>query len=105
MSLESAETIHLYWIACREREHYMQNLCRSWDDALDNFSYTPLMTEGNGSEEDRIARTLARVTEDHPDLAEFDVYAAGSMALMGAAQKLLVPAGLPAEQLFAGYAR
>ena len=57
------------------------------------------------SEEDRIARALARVTEDHPDLAEFDVYAAGSMALMGAAQKVLVPAGLPAEQLFVGYAR
>jgi len=105
MSLESAETIHLYWITCREREHYMQNLCRSWDDALDNFSYTPLTAEGNGSEEDRIARALARVAEDHPDLAEFDVYAAGSMALMGAAQKVLVPAGLPAEQLFVGYAR
>ena len=105
MSLESAETIHLYWITCREREHYMQNLCRSWDDALDNFSYTPLTAEGNGSEEDRIARALARVAEDHPDLAEFDVYAAGSMALMGAAQKVLVSAGLPVEQLFVGYAR
>ena len=63
------------------------------------------MAEGNGSEEDRIARALARVAEDHPDLAEFDVYAAGSMALMGAAQKVLVSAGLPAEQLFVGYAR
>ena len=105
MSLESAETIHLYWIARGEREHYMQNLCRSWADALDNFHYTPLVAHGEGEEEARLARALRRVAEDHTDLADFDVYAAGSMALMGAAQKLLVPAGLPPEQLFVGYAR
>jgi CDP-4-dehydro-6-deoxyglucose reductase len=105
MSLEAAETIHLYWIACGDGGHYMQNLCRSWADALDNFSYTPLTAEGPGSAEDRIAHALARVTADHPDLADFDVYAAGSMALMGAAQKVLVAAGLPPEQLFVGYAR
>lgn len=102
MSLESAETIHLYWIACREQEHYMQNLCRAWADALDNFQYTPLDVHGD---ETRLAHELKRVVEDHPNLAEFDVYTAGSMALTGAAQKVLVPAGLPAEQLFAGYAR
>ena len=102
MSLELAETIHLYWITCREQEHYMQNLCRAWADALDNFQYTPLDVHGD---ETRLAQELKRVVEDHPHLAEFDVYTAGSMALTGAAQKVLVPAGLPAEQLFAGYAR
>ncbi len=105
MSLESAETLHLYWIAPAEGGHYMQNLCRSWTDALDNFQYTPLAAAGTGNEEERIAGVLARVAADHPDLADFDVYAAGSMALMGAAQKVLVPAGLPPEQLFVGYAR
>ncbi len=105
MSLESAETIHLYWITCRERELYMQNLCRAWADALDNFQYTPLVAHGEGEEEIRLMRELKRVVADHPDLTEFDVYTAGSMALMGAAQKVLVPAGLPPEQLFAGYAR
>jgi len=45
------------------------------------------------------------VIADHPDLTDIDVYAAGSMALMGAAQKVLVAAGLPPEQLFVGYAR
>lgn len=105
MSLESAETVHLYWIACAEREHYLQNLCRSWADAMDNFHYTPLVAEGPGSEEERIARALARVAADHPDLAGFDVYAAGSLALLAAAQKVLLSKGLPPEQLFSGYAR
>ncbi len=102
MSLESAETIHLYWITCHEREHYMQNLCRAWADALDNFQYTPLDVHGD---EACLAQELERVLGDHPQLAEFDVYTAGSMALTEAAKKTLIPAGLPPEQLFAGYAR
>lgn len=105
MSLEAAESMHLYWIACDAHGHYMQNLCRAWADALDNFSYTPLTLDDRGAEEERMTRALAYVVADHPDIAEFDVYAAGSMALMAAAQKALVSAGLPAEQLIGGYAR
>jgi CDP-4-dehydro-6-deoxyglucose reductase len=105
MSLENAESMHLYWIARDAHGHYMQNLCRAWADALDNFSYTPLTLDNAGTEEERMTRLLARVVADHPDIGEFDVYAAGSMALMAAAQKVLVSAGLPAEQLIGGYAR
>ncbi len=105
MSLEAAESMHLYWIARDARGHYLQNLCRAWADALDNFHYTPLTLDNTGTEEERIARALAQVTKDHPDIAEYDVYAAGAMTLMTAAQKVLVSAGLPPEQLFAGYAR
>lgn len=105
MSLETAESLHLYWIARDARGHYMQNLCRAWADALDNFHYTPLTLENAGTEEERMARALAQVVKDHPDIAEYDVYAAGAMPLLGAAQKVLLPAGLPPEQLFAGYVR
>lgn len=105
MSLEAAESMHLYWIARDARGHYMQNLCRAWSDALDNFHYTSLTLENAGTEEERMARALAQVVRDHLDIAEHDVYAAGAMTLMTAAQKVLVSAGLPPEQLFAGYAR
>ncbi len=105
MSLEAAESMHLYWIARDARGHYMQNLPRAWADALDNFHYTPLTLVGAGTEEERMTGALAQVVKNHPDIAEYDVYAAGAMTLMGAAQKVLVPAGLPPEQLFAGYVR
>ncbi len=105
MSLEAAESMHLYWVARDPRGHYMQNLCRAWADALDNFHYTPLTPESAGTEEERLTGALAQVVKDHPDIAEYDVYAAGSMPLLGAAQKVLLPAGLPPEQLFAGYVR
>lgn len=105
MSLEAAESMHLYWIARDPRGHYLQNLCRAWADALDNFHYTPLTLENAGTEEERMTRVLAQVVTDHPDIVEYDVYAAGAMTLMATAQKVLVSAGLPPEQLFAGYAR
>jgi CDP-4-dehydro-6-deoxyglucose reductase len=105
MSLESAEHMHLYWIARDTRGHYLHNLCRAWSDALDNFHYTPLTLEPAGPEEGRMAQALAQVVQDYPDLADHDVYAAGAITLLSAAQKVLVAAGLPPEQLIAGYAR
>ncbi len=40
ISTDTVESLHLYWIA--ETGHYLDGLCRSWQDALDNFSYNPL---------------------------------------------------------------
>ncbi len=105
MSLENAERMHLYWIARDERGHYMHNLCRAWADALDDFHYTPLTLERGGTEEERMVQALMQVVKDHPDIADYDVYAAGAITLVTAAQKTLVPAGLPPEQLIAGYVR
>ena len=40
MALDTAENIYLYWITTPGNSHYLGNLCRSWDDALDNFRFT-----------------------------------------------------------------
>lgn len=42
LALDIAEQIHLYWITTAGNRHYLGNLCRSWDDALDNFHYRAL---------------------------------------------------------------
>lgn len=70
MSLEMAESMELFWVADR-LPHYQENLCRSWTDALDNFSYVPL--SGAAGEEAIVAAILA----DRDDLSHFDIYAAG----------------------------
>ncbi|MDM8564944.1 FAD-binding oxidoreductase [Candidatus Halobeggiatoa sp. HSG11] len=38
ISTDTPETLYLYWLG----EQYFDKLCRSWEDALDNFVYTPL---------------------------------------------------------------
>ena len=42
MALDVAEKIYLFWIADSEATNYLNNLCRAWNDALDNFEYVPL---------------------------------------------------------------
>lgn len=90
LALDTAEGIHLYWLAGEERGHYLDNRCRAWADALDNFHYTPLP---GGVE------ALARVPADHPDLSRHDVFLAGPEADTPLVADLLRRAGLPAERL------
>ena len=44
MALDIAEQLRLYWITTPGNHHYLGNLCRSWEDALDNFHYQALST-------------------------------------------------------------
>lgn len=39
--------IYLYWLACGVEGLYLDNLCRSWDDALDEMHYIPLHMSRN----------------------------------------------------------
>lgn len=75
MSLEAAESLHLYWLATVAGGHYLSNWCRAWSDALDNFHYRELAEESLS--EAGMDHALDQVVADHPDLACFDVYVSG----------------------------
>jgi CDP-4-dehydro-6-deoxyglucose reductase len=70
MSLEVAESMHLYWLA-GELAHYQENYVRSLADALDDFEYKMMSTDADP------AQLAERVLADHPDLTRCDIYAAG----------------------------
>jgi CDP-4-dehydro-6-deoxyglucose reductase len=105
-SLEGEQPMHLYWMALSQDQHYLDNLCRSWSDALDNFRYSPLtsrVAEPNktgGQPWDELA-AVQRVTADHPDLSGHDVYIAGPQGVVSAAQRHFMARGLPDSRLFA----
>ena len=69
MALDVAEKIFLFWIADREAANYLNNLCRAWNDALDNFEYIPLKAIPGEDLGDEI---LHRLKPD--DAASFDYY-------------------------------
>ena len=100
MSLDVAETLDLYWIAPGGNGHYLDNLCRSWSDALDNFRYTPLTVDDTLPDEAAMGGALRLLLEDHPRLDSYDVYVAGPAGLANAAEFLLLERGLPRAQLF-----
>jgi len=47
-ALELSQSLTLFWVSAYDDGFYMANLCRSWVDALDNFSYQPLYLEAGG---------------------------------------------------------
>jgi len=99
MSLELAEAIHLVWVARDKQDRYFDNLCRSWNDALDNFFYLPVdadLEKDVGELSEEIIQHLAI----EPDrLIDHDCYVAGNELFTNACKITMISFGLPGEQL------
>ena len=96
MALEASERLSLYWLATRPAGHYLDNLCRSWAGALDNFSYVPIAAEQGDALE-----LVRRIGADHADLNALDIYLAGPEAFVAAASMELLEQGFPRAQFSA----
>jgi CDP-4-dehydro-6-deoxyglucose reductase len=89
MALDAADSLHLYWIASSPGGHYLDNLCRSWADALDNFHYHPITGQA----------VLLQLLANHPRLGDCDVYVAGPEAWAAAIEFRLLELGAPRGRL------
>lgn len=97
MSLEHAETIHLYWITTKVENHYRDNLCRSWSDFLDNFTYTRVMCEAKtGVVADALMQHLHK---EHSHLLNFDLYIAAPGHLNHLLKPLLTSHGVKGQNM------
>jgi CDP-4-dehydro-6-deoxyglucose reductase len=90
MAIDESIDMHLYWVADKEEDLYLNNLCRSWNDALESFSYHP--TTGKDITEIITAETI--------NLADCDVYLAGTEIQTNNTMEWLLNNGLPENQLF-----
>ena len=97
MALDAADSLDLYWIASTSEGRYLDNLCRSWTDALDNFRYVPI--DAGAADQGAMDTALLALLRDHPRLDAFDVYVAGPASLARASESLLIEHGLPRAQL------
>ena len=80
MARDVADTMHLYWVAGKEG-HYLNNLCRAWTDALDNFQYTPMAAETV-----KTAQVFKQLLADHADLSDY-----GARVIPGSREKIPAP--------------
>ncbi len=99
MALDIAENICLVWIAADKNDRYLDNLCRSWEDALDDFVYIPIDAESGISPADIEQIITGQIDTEPGKLAEHDFYIAGNESLMDSCRKVLIAKGLPVEQL------
>ena len=94
MALDTAERIYLFWSAADEDGAYLNNLCRAWNDALDNFEYRPLT--GAAAKQD-LGDQLAQELEPH-DPAVFDYYLCVSESMRQQFEQFAGREGIPAHQ-------
>ena len=95
MALDIAEQMHLYWITTSGNSHYLDNLCRSWEDAFDNFHYTAMETD----DETTIEGLLPGIAGDFDSLAAHDCYVCAPDPLLDGMETWLHGSGLPHSQL------
>lgn len=111
MQLDMSESLHLYWTADGEKNHYMHNLVRSWVDVFDNFSYAPLNANDLYSQANaaggwqanawqEISHALLRhVSAEHDELNDCDIYVAGPDPAVRVAREFLAQHSFPSEQI------
>ena len=95
MALDIAETIRLFWVTTPDNSHYLGNLCRSWDDALDNFSYSPLEASAGRP----VEALLPVILEQLDDVQGVDFYACLPAPLLDTVERFLLQNGVPSQQL------
>ena len=95
MALDIAEDIYLAWITTDGNSHYLGNLCRSWDDALDNFHYTALQVEN----EQPVESLLPEIIGKPDNLDQYDCYVCMPEPLLDPVKSFLTANGVPENQV------
>ena len=68
MALDVAQDVYLFWIADDAINQYLGNLCRAWNDALDNFHYFAI----DAAEQNNFDQILnMRLEPENPQLLDY----------------------------------
>jgi CDP-4-dehydro-6-deoxyglucose reductase, E3 len=108
MSLETADSIHLYWIGSSDSSIYLPNIPRAWADALDNFHYHAIVAGHDLSHltvlrEEALLGILKEILNEHPEVSDGDVYIAGPEAASKLTEQFFRDLGLPKTRVFLTY--
>ncbi len=94
--------IHFYWGARHVRDLYEQARVLEWSRREPRLSFVPVLSEATPAEagRSRVGLVHEAALADHPDLREFEVYAAGPPAMIEAIRAEFPRRGLPAGRLY-----
>ena len=99
INLDLTQQVRFIWMA-RKGRHYMENFCRSWGEALDDYRFIPL-EYGEAEGVDSQASRIATVVQDEIErLADWDVYWAGSDEFNQAVEQGLLYSGADQRRFF-----
>lgn len=92
--------LHLYWGGAYAADLYASALIESWLASVPGFAYTPVLSAPEPDWSGREGVVHQAVLADHPALSDFDVYMSGPPAMIQAARRDFLAAGLPEARLF-----
>ncbi|ROO28973.1 2Fe-2S iron-sulfur cluster-binding protein [Salinisphaera orenii] len=85
--------VWLYWGARTRDEIYQFEQMQALDQRYDWFSFVPVLSRQSQAPACRQGYVQSAVLEDHPDLADYEVYACGSQTMVQAAHDRLIEDG------------
>ncbi len=94
--------IHFYWGARHATDVYEEQLVLGWTRSHPQLDFTAVLSEASGVEaaHHRTGWVHDAVLADHPQLAGFEVYAAGPPAMIEAMRASFPRHGLPPQRLY-----
>lgn len=93
--------IHFFWGARTARDLYEEARVLEWANRFAHFRFSAVLSDGGAADDTRERGFVHEaVLARHPDLALFDIYAAGPPAMVEAIRATFPRAGARAEALF-----
>ena len=94
--------LHLYWGARHTQDVYEEALVLEWVRRHPQLKFTAVLSEASAAEaaHHRAGWVHEAVLADYPELARFEVYAAGPPAMIEAMRTHFARHGLPTERLY-----
>lgn len=99
INLDLPQPVHLIWLA-RKGGHYLDNFCRSWGEALDDYRFSPLVYAEDESDVEQVVRVLHTISSEIARPSEWDIYWAGSNDFNQLLHRQLIMAGADGQRLF-----
>lgn len=87
--------IYLYRVAEPEYPHYLENLCRSWNDALDQLTVRDLSPDNAAA-----TGVINNIVSNHPNLGDYDIYISAPPDYAGQWHRALVREGALPGRVF-----
>ena len=95
-----ARPMTLYWGVRAERDLYLPELPQRWAAEHANFRFVPVLSEPDPDWGGRRGYVHEAVLEDHPDIADYDVYMSGPPVMVEAGRAAFEARGLGLDHMF-----
>ncbi len=96
IALGTRRPMFVYWGARTVADLYLIDLARRWTEELSTITFIPVLSDPQAARMSGLREGLIHeaVLEDHPDLADFDLYMSGPPPMIAAGRQRFVEANL-----------